>query len=282
MFERISNGWALAKASWQVLKLDRELLVFPLLSGIACLIVMASFAVPLIAGNHFESIGQSAGDEWTGKDLAMLAVAFAFYFINYFIIIFFNSALVACAIIRFRGGDPTLADGFRAAGERLPQILAWAAVSATVGIILKAIESRSRRAGQFMSGLLGMAWSATTYFVIPVIVIERAGPFEAISRSLSILRRHWGESLAANFGIGLIVMAAMLVAAVPAVLGVLTGQPLWIAAGIVISVTAFILVALVSSALSAIVVGALYEYATREEPPAAFDAPTLERAFVRR
>ena len=47
MFERVANGWELAKASWGVLKLDKELLLFPLMSGIAWLIVLASFALPL-------------------------------------------------------------------------------------------------------------------------------------------------------------------------------------------------------------------------------------------
>ncbi len=278
MFERVSNGWSLAKASWEVLKLDRELLVFPLLSGVACLIVMASFALPLAAGGYLDNIGNL--DEESGANITLAVVGFVFYFINYFIIVFFNTALVSCAIIRFRGGDPTVADGFRAAVERLPQILAWTAVSATVGMILKGLESRSRRTGQFVGGMLGMAWSATTYLVIPVLVVERVGPFEAISRSLSILRRHWGESLAANFGIGIIVTLAMLIAAIPGALGVYSGDPLWMAAGIVISATGIILVALVSSALSAIVTAAIYEYATTDEAPSVFDAPALEQAFV--
>jgi hypothetical protein len=280
MFERASNGWSLAKASWEVLKLDRELLVFPLLSGVACLIVMASFALPLAAGGYFEALGDQGTDVASGANITVAVAGFIFYFVNYFIIVFFNSALVACAIIRFRGGDPTLADGFHSAVERLPQILAWTAVSATVGMILRGLESRSRRTGQFVGGMLGMTWTATTYFVIPIIVVERVGPFEAISRSLSILRRHWGESLAANFGIGIIVTVAMLIAAIPGGLGVRSGDPLWMAAGIVISATGMILVALVSSALSAIVTAAIYEYATTDKPPAAFDAPALEHAFV--
>jgi len=278
MFERIANGWALAKASWQVLRLDKELLLFPLLSGVACLIVITTFAVPLFWAGSFQDIEEPG----TGMNAAMLVIGFAFYFVNYFVIIFFNSALVACAIIRFRGENPTLGDGLRAATARLPQILAWAAVSATVGMILRAIESRSHRAGRFVAGVLGMGWSAVTYFVVPILVVEKTGPVEAIRRSLSILRRHWGESLVANFGIGLIVMGAMLVSFIPAVLGALTQQPAGIAVGIAVTAGCVILVALISSALNAIVVAALYEYATRDEPPPAFDREALSRAFVAR
>ena len=35
MFSRISNGWALSKQSFRVLMLDKELLLFPIMSGFA-------------------------------------------------------------------------------------------------------------------------------------------------------------------------------------------------------------------------------------------------------
>jgi hypothetical protein len=105
-------------------------------------------------------------------------------------------------IIRFKGGDPTLVDGFRAAAARLPQIAGWALVAATVWLWLRVIESRSERVGEIVAGLLGMTWSAVPYFVVPVIVIERTGPVDAFRRPVSILRRTWGEALSANFGVG--------------------------------------------------------------------------------
>src|SRR5205823_13705827 len=45
-FDRLGRGWELAGQSWQVLKRDKELVLFPMLSGIACLLVVASFLVP--------------------------------------------------------------------------------------------------------------------------------------------------------------------------------------------------------------------------------------------
>src|SRR5260370_20607117 len=114
-------------------------------------------------------------------------VAFAFYFCNYFVIVFCNAALVSCAMLSFHGHKPTLADGFRAASSRLPQILAWALVSATVGVLLKVIENAHEKVGQFVSALLGTAWTVMTYFVVPVLVVEKVGPFEAIGRSMPVL-----------------------------------------------------------------------------------------------
>ncbi|MBP7935854.1 MAG: hypothetical protein KA354_14510 [Phycisphaerae bacterium] len=287
MFARVTNGLSLARASWEVLKLDKELLVFPLLSGIACLMVVASFAVPLIGSDYVQTIvdDESVRAE-VRSDPLLWVVLFAFYFANYFVIVFFNSALVGCAMIRFQGADPTVADGFRIAFARLPQIASWALVSATVGVILKAIESRSERIGKFVAGLLGMAWGVTTYFVVPVLVVEKVGPFEAIKRSVSILRRAWGEALVSNIGIGLVVFFATLICFIPGILGVVAGlvygQMVLTVVGIAVSVVLVILVSLISSALHAVIVGALYRYASDGKVPGGFDSDALRGAFSSR
>ena len=141
MFERMTTGWELAKQSAHVLRQDKELILFPLISGVACLLALASFAVPAYFGGLFDFAVQENADGATKIDVNIgplyYVVAFLFYFVNYFIVIFFNSALVACAIIRLKGGNPNLGDGFGAAMARLPQIAGWALVAATVGMILK-------------------------------------------------------------------------------------------------------------------------------------------------
>jgi len=290
MFARAANGWQLTKQSWQVLKLDKELLLFPVLSGIACLLVMASFAVPLWSTGFIDTVlneevvaGEGAGAAAQVNQVIGFAILFAYYFVNYFVIIFFNSALIACAIIRFKGGNPTLGDGLSAAMARLPQIAGWAFVAASVGLILRVIESRSEKFGAIIAGLLGMAWSAVTYFVVPVIVVEKAGPITAGKRSLAILRKTWGEALVSNFGIGLIVFLASLVGAIPIVLGVMAMAagmvPLGIL-GIAIGIVTILVVSLISAALNSIIIGALYLYAAEGSVPQAFDNDLFQSAFA--
>ncbi len=286
MFQRVAIGWQLVKQSWRVLQLDKELLFFPLISGIACLIVMASFAIPLWASGYVD-VAMQEGAAQGGVDQVNQVVGwlilFAFYFVNYFVVIFFNSALIACAIIRFKGGDPNIKHGFSAALSCLPQIAGWALVAATVGLILKAIESRSEKAGTFVAGLLGMAWSAVTYFVVPVIVIERAGPLKAGQRSLGILKKTWGEALTANFGIGLIVFAASLIGIIPLMLGVMAiaaGQHALGIVGIAFGIIAVLTISLISSALNSIIIGALYLYAAEGTVPQQFDDGMFRNAFV--
>ena len=279
---RLGTGWSLTKQSWHVLKLDKELLLFPLISGFTCILVLASFAVPMWASGFFATLTAEEGATPTERTISYV-ILFLYYFANYFVIVFFNSALISCAIIRFKGGNPTLGDGFSAAFSRLPQITAWAIVAATVGLIIKAIESRSEKLQAVLAGILGMAWSAATYFVVPVIVVEGTGPIEAAKRSFSILRKTWGESLVANFGVGMIVFLVSLLGMIPLVAGmVLFGMGSAILATImlVVGVIALTLVCLISSALHSIIIGALYLYAAEGEIPQQFDDELFVRAFA--
>jgi len=290
MFQRFSTGYLLAKQSWAVLKAEKQLIVFPILSGICCLMVMASFAIPLfLAGGGAELMADVEQDAKVGEENPMqnalyLGVLFLFYFVNYFVVVFFNSALIACAIKRFYGGKPTIGEGLKASMNRLPQIAGWALVSASVGLVLRLIESRSEKLGAIVSSLLGMAWAALTYFVVPVLVVEKVGPIKAIKRSGVILKESWGESMGAHFGIGFIIFLFML----PGI-GLIVGGGLLLAtvpalgvALIVIGVIFLLVVSLVSSAVSAISQAAVYLYGANGEAPDGFEADSLGAAFAPR
>ena len=140
---------------------------------------------------------------------------FLYYFINYFIIVFFNCALVACAMIRFRGGDPTVRDGLKAARERLGLIAAWALLAATVGVILRMIEERVGFLGKIVTAILGAAWTIATFFVVPVLVMENLGPVDAAKRSVGIVKKAWGESIVGNAGVGILTFLAVLLLVIP-------------------------------------------------------------------
>jgi hypothetical protein len=286
MFDRIAYGWELTKESARVLRLDKELLVFPLLSGVSCLLVLAGFGLPLWNSEYASVIfNEGALQDELAKDPLAYVIAFAFFAVNYFVIVFFNSALVSCAIIRFKGGDPTVADGFRIAFSRLPVILAWSLVSATVGFVLRIIESRSERAGQIAAALLGAGWTIATYFVVPVLVVEQVGPIQAVKRSLSVLSRTWGEAVTAGFSKGFFVFLATLVAIIPLVAGMFAIGAGLIAVGaalIACGVVALLVVSQVSTALDSILLAALYLYAAEGGVPRHFDDGLLEHAFGHR
>ncbi|MDY0165807.1 MAG: DUF6159 family protein [Thermoguttaceae bacterium] len=285
MFERLSTGWELMKQSFRVLWMDKQLIVFPAVSSVACVLVLASFALPLW-NSPYAQVVLEEGE--APQDAVAYLILFLFYFVNYFVIVFFNSALVACAVIRLKGGEPTVGDGFRAAAAVLPQIAGWALVSATVGVVLRIIESRSEKAGQIVAGLLGMGWTVLTYFVVPVLVVERKGPVEATKRSMAILRRTWGEALSANLGaglifllVGLVALPALILTVVLGVFGLASGSVALAVIGFGLFILVLIGISLVSSTLHTILLAALYVYAAEGRVPGAFDGQVLEGAFAR-
>lgn len=192
---KIARTWSLMSDCWKVLKLDKSLVLLPLISGACCLLLLASFALPLFATGAWRPPGHGSETERQALYYGML---FAFYVANYFIIVFFNAAVVACAATRMGGGEPTIADGIRAAASRLPVIAGWALVSATVGLILRIIEDRSNKFVQIIASLLGMAWTVMTYLVVPILVIENKNPIAALQESAGLLKKTWGEQLISN------------------------------------------------------------------------------------
>jgi hypothetical protein len=281
MFERIAASFALAQSSWRVLRRDKQLVVFPALSGLACVLVLAGFALPLTAfgawGRLFDGQGNVQTPAW------VYAVAFAYYACNYFVIIFCNAALVSCALLRFSGHRPTVAAGFRAAWARLPQILGWTLVSATVGLGLKVLENASDKIGGLVSRLLGTAWTVVTYFVVPVLVVERVGPLTAVRRSAQILRKTWGEALVGKLGLGLYVFLLSLPGMALLVGGVYLmafGNHLLLGGSAAAAGAVYLVIgSAVGSALNGIFLSALYQYAEVGEVPRGFDRDVLERAF---
>jgi hypothetical protein len=153
--QRIRNSWELVKASFSVLSADKELLIYPILSSIGLVLVSIGFIVPTFLAGLFESI-----------DLVGIIVGFLFYFSQYFVITFFNSALVGAALIRLKGGDPTVGDGFRIATDRLGIIFGYTAIAATVGMILRWLSERSRGLGQLAVSLVGLAWNLATFLAV--------------------------------------------------------------------------------------------------------------------
>ena len=207
---------------------------------------------------------------------------FLFYFCNYFVIVFFNSAVIACAAIRMQGGDPTVGDGFRAAFARLPLIFGWALVSATVGLILRIIEDRSKTVGKIVAGLLGLAWTVVSFLVVPILVIEKKGPISALKESTLLLKKTWGEQIIGNFSFGFIFFLLNIPAIILIALGIFSGNVAILITCIILGVVYLIIVALIQSALQAIFQAAIYLYAREGEAPAGFEPDLLAYSMIQK
>lgn len=269
---RIGRTIELAKASWRVLKADKELLLLPVLSFVATIVVAVSFLAPLLVNL----------DETTVEDPGAVGyvLLFAAYLVLAFITIFFNAALVSAANERLEGGDPTVGSAIRGALLRLGGIFQWSLVSATVSLVLRAVQERGGTLGRIVGSIAGIAWSLVTFLVIPVLVIERVSVGDAIRRSSSLFKRTWGENVAAQVGFGLLGFVAILPAVLVVALGVAAGGAVAVLA-IAIAVVWALGVAMTLSALNGIFQTALYRYAAGLDT-GAFGTGTLQQAFAAR
>ena len=273
MFDKVSRSWELVKASASVLRSDKELMLFPAISGLVTLVVAATFLVPAIALKLFAN----------GVGVGGVLLGFLFYFVQYSIIIFFNCALVGAAMIRLDGGDPTLADGLRAARARLPSILGYAAIAATVGVLLQGLKNKDNVLVRVMASALGAAWTLATFLVVPVLVSRDVGPIDALKESVALLKRTWGENAVGQMGIGaafgLITFGVVVVGVATTVFAAQLSGALAVLVG-ALFLLAVLLVGVYQAALSGIYSAALYRYAVSHETPDAFRGADLEHAFL--
>lgn len=274
--ERIRRGWALTKESWAVVRADRSLLIFPMVAGVCALVVAAVF-FGLGAG-----VGAASDSVWAAAPFVVVGV--------YLLIVvgqFAAVALAACATASLDGQDTTVAQGVRAARERLGVILAWSAVQLVVGALISALQALLREgAGNVVSAIVGglanATWSVATFFVVPILALEGVGPREAIKRSAGVVRQRWGEGVVGSAAIGgaiflfgILPGAAIVAAGIALTGGSAALGGVLIAVGVVVVVLA----ALLQVTLSAVFRVALYRFATQGDAPGHFSAAQLDAAF---
>lgn len=283
LFSRAERSWQLVQASWNVLRSDRELLVLPAISGVATAILGAGFVALAMGSGTIEAFSGGHADQVLGSFYAEI---FAWYIVQYFIVFFFNTALVAAALARLNGGDPTLKEALALAASRSGQILGYAVISATVGVLLNVLSERLGLIGRIIEGVIGLAWTAATFLVVPVLVVEGVGPVAAIQRSASLLRRSWGENLIGNGGISLAMGIACGAIGFVGICGgtfaVHQGQQTLGILLYALAIVGVLTVALVGSALSAVYTASVYCYAALGEPPHGFDHALIQNAFIDR
>ena len=285
MFRTIGRTWKLAGMSWRVLMQDKELILFPVFSFLTVAIIVGIFLAIALSTGAFDRLdaamnNQTAAADTSGEGVTIWDVTLyvlAFVLVTY-AVIFFHSALVAAALERLRGGDPTVRSGFRAVVPYMHHILGWAIIAASVGLILQALRSRTDNIlGRIALSLVGGAWAYMTFFVVPVLVARGVGPIEAIKQSASLFKRTWGEQVTSNIGFGLFYFLVSLVAIIPAAI-LFSVHPI---AGLVVGIPLVALGFGIVQALEGIFKAALYEYAAEGVVPQGFEEAELGSTYQR-
>ncbi|HSW34024.1 MAG TPA: DUF6159 family protein [Steroidobacteraceae bacterium] len=280
MAGRFARSLDLARAAWSVVRADKELMLLPVLSVAALLLILGSLAVPVAL------LGGLSPDDVSGEPGAVPALGMlVFYIVAYFVTLFFNTALVGAAMIRMDGGNPRLSDGLRIAWERAGRIFGYACIAATIGLLLRALEQRIGLVGRIVVKLIGVGWALATFLVVPVLVTRDVGPVDAVKESAELLRRTWGENLIGNLGLGFVFGAGYfglaIVSAGILVLAAQTGRPLFVSLVLLVAIVAFLILSALHATMQGVYSAALYRYATDHATPLpGFGPELLEGAFA--
>lgn len=278
MFGRFSRSWSLVRASAAILNQDRSLLLFPLISSAVMLLVALCFVLPLFGIKALDGFSEVTSQP------ELYALGFLFYVAQYFVIFFFNSALVGCVMLRMDGRQASLGEGIAIARSKAGVIFAYAVVAATVGVVLRMIEERLGFLGKLVAGLLGLGWSVAAFLVVPVLVARDLGPVESLKESARMLKTTWGENIGGQIRIGAffgVINIVIVLCCIGASLAAHeAGNDMLVALFVAAAVIAILIVAMVNAALSGIYSAALYRYAVFGDVGTGFDKHMLETAFL--
>jgi hypothetical protein len=285
---KIKSGLELSKQSWSALGQNRQLIVFPIISGVAMIIVTILFFIPEALA--FMPIIE-AEDPTAGQWITALVVLFIFYLVASFVITFSNTALVGAALKMIDGEPATVGDGIGVAMSRLGKIIVYSLISATVGVIARGLTQSGRQSDNvivaivaaILGGLIQGAWSLLVFFAIPVMVVENIGVRDSLKRSFELFKQTWGEGFVGSTAIGgiscLVTIAVLLIGGGIIVAGVLANALPLAILGAVILVLGLIVVSLLNGAVNGIFQASMYHYATTGNAGPFIDDELAREAF---
>lgn len=253
------SGLDLLRICLGVVRKDKEILVFGALAITLSACALGAYLSIIMSGVTLQELEDAAVEP------AFYFALFPYYVVAYFIASFFNTAAMACASIRLMGGAPTVYDGLAVASRHIGQLFAWAVAAATVGVVIAAIRSRSRGWHRLGARATEIAWSAGTFFVIPVMVYEDMGPLDAIPRSFRIVGKTWQNLLVGNLGLWAIALGLTLLGLLVALV---FGAAAGIYVGLIVLIICLLAIAAVMGAANSVLLAALYIIArTGSRPP---------------
>lgn len=292
MTETFSRSFQLVVESFRILKKDKELMLFPVISFILTALLFGIFIGAPFYFGVMEAVKTGKEIIQTMNEWGFLISVFLFGIFSYFILNFFEAGLINCAYIRLNGGNPSFKDGIKKSGKSVEKIFTWSLISGTIGFILNRIsKSGFARVGILYKiiGIVGhIAWELLTFFILPVIIFENLGMKESIEKSGHLFKKTWGENVIGQFSMRSFLFAAVVVSIVISIpifklLQHFTALPSN-AVGLLFFTyelfTFLIIFGVIRKTLEGIFVAALYIYATTGKIPADYSPEVIKNAFV--
>ena len=268
--------------SLRLLKQDTEILLFPfysLIFSLIALIIIVGGGLFIILGSSFITVFTNPALLETIANSSLIITGIVLIIVTQMIDMYFKSGIIVTVNERINNGNYSLRESLDLVKKKSGKILSWALINSSVGIILQEISNRSKLLGKIVVWFVGAAWNITTFFMLPIIVLENLGIRDSGKKSVSIIRKTWGEALITNVGVSLYLIVFFLLGFIPVLLAIFSGIKIFVIASIVFMVVYSIAITLLGSTLGTIIKVILYRYANDESLPDSFPKELAQIAF---
>lgn len=284
----IRTGWRLFKQSLALMRGNRYLFRYTVMSAVWALVVSLGFfgvmiGVILLTHNN-ANLTNGLAD----------ALVVLVYILLFFVANLYAAGLSANVLDLFHGQRQPYRTYMHTAWQKAPTLLAYSAIEATIGLLLRVIAERVRFVGWIIARLLGAIWSLSTLFTIPIIMTtDKPRAFRSIKQSMSLFKATWGEGITSKVSIHAVVFLLTLASLIPfSLLLLLVGAGAHLLGGLATAILIFVIVAawllflvllsLFATLATSIINVALFYYATTKQVPPAFDADLLNSVYFKR
>ncbi|WP_269288871.1 DUF6159 family protein [Streptomyces sp. H39-C1] len=193
--------------SFKVLRGNRRLLVFPLLSG-AALIAVGGAALEFLLD----------GDESSPSVLEFISFGAGYLLVGFALTL--CSAAMICAVDGVLRGEPArIGASYRRAARHWRRLLVWSLLSTTVLLLIRQLE-RVPVVGWILGELFKVGWAATTYLTLPAMMVDGLGLAEATRRSAQMLSETFSRRVYGSLWIALPIVLSVIIGFVAFMLGV--------------------------------------------------------------
>ncbi|KTD39286.1 hypothetical protein Lnau_0053 [Legionella nautarum] len=193
LIQGFQNSCYFLRTSLKFLKKNPDLIILPVLSIIALVILLFSSIKMLI---YFQ----------VNQSIFILGLV-SLYFLLAFVAILLNAALIACTIQRLQGGRLSIFQALLLSLKKAGALLKWTMISATFCVLFSSLEHLSTAVAKLIATVFGFSWTVNTHFVLPSMMSENQGSMAAFKQSIQRVGKGWRNIVSLNLLVFLILLA---------------------------------------------------------------------------
>ena len=200
--EKLINAKDLIAESFSLIKKDKSLLIPPVLSFIACIIVLPLLFFMVLLPAF--TLGQ--GGAVLGVLISLLVL--------YFIPTFFNAALTCMVLEVKKGKDTRLKEGVQRAAKNVLDVFLFSVVSLVISLIASMIKGKGESRGRDVAGdVVKGAWSLVGQLILPSMILTEH-TFWSAWTEIKEYKQTIPQVLAGSFGLGILFSIALVIAGI--------------------------------------------------------------------